>query len=502
MNTSASRRHPVWLVWMAAVLLAGCGSSEEIGPVPVRSTQEHRVDGSLYTPTTQSLLRTHSWLEAVEAVSFRTGRRDRATVTFHAPGEHMLAVHNLPMRHLVPRLHYRPAAEPDAFDALNLMLAEFSRNSVSVPVGAPGDAMAHFQTTLSERTPWQLRGDYEFEPNPLYRPQRVSVINNCLRPGLWELNATDRSGEIYHAWFDMPEDAYYALVARTNGLPEAFVREALQWHERAVPLDLGRLRTVAEDLGAVPVARLDEEVGFSSQGSRRKLHRDFALVKGGSGYVPPRRLGDFLGRPVAMASFVEPGIYSSKIEERTEFDFTFLSAPQHAAVRLVRPKTSYRFDGAGGAASGGDAYVEFDLDLGGGERLIIGNLPLDLLVEREDFTLHGFGVGILSAGDFAERRQFLLTRGPHPSFAYLAREEGGRLLALNSHGRGIEQVFIRSHPNAPTPHWEVIITSYERIVDLVKYRIPMPERLVEPQREASRRYIPPIYFTYRDDNVS
>ena len=38
---------------------------------------------------------------------------------------------------ILPRLFYEPAAPPDAFDAYNLMMAEFSRNSVSVPFGAP-----------------------------------------------------------------------------------------------------------------------------------------------------------------------------------------------------------------------------------------------------------------------------------------------------------------------------------------------------------------------------
>ena len=115
--------------------------------------------------------------------------------------------------------------------------------------------------------------------------------------------------------------------------------------------------------------------------------------------------------------------------------------------------------------------------------------------------LHGFGVGILSASGFAERRRFLLDRGPQPSFAYLAARKDGQLVGLNSHGRGIEQIFVRSHPD-DDPHWTVTITSYERIVDLVKYRIDMPDEIVEMQRKASAGYIPPIYLSYRDDNVN
>ena len=60
------------------------------------------------------------------------------------------------------------------------MLAEYARNSLSVPCGTPGDKMAHFQTNLTETIPWILRGDYDFAPNRYYRPQRVGVINNWI----------------------------------------------------------------------------------------------------------------------------------------------------------------------------------------------------------------------------------------------------------------------------------------------------------------------------------
>ncbi len=58
------------------------------------------------------------------------------------------------------------------------MLAEYSRNSVSVPVGKSSDTMAHFETDLDEAVPWTLDGDYRFVPNPNTRPVRFSVINN------------------------------------------------------------------------------------------------------------------------------------------------------------------------------------------------------------------------------------------------------------------------------------------------------------------------------------
>ncbi len=490
------------LLMLTLLPLAACGGAD-LGSIAVHPTQEHQdEEGSLYTPATQSLLRTHSWLEEVSHITVRTDRADQASIRFEAEDDYYLTVENLPMEYLVPRLHYPAAQPPDAFDALNLMLAEYSRNSVSVPRGTAGDAMAHFETNLTETVPWRLRGDYDFVPNRYYRPQRVGIINNCLKPGLWELNAVDRSGEVYHSWFTLPETYYYDLVARVNGVDATFAREALVWRDDEVLLDLKRLRHVRETLGSVDITVHDEAVSFSSQGSRRKIARAFALYQDEEGLQHPETLSDLLRHPVAMASFLEPGIYSSREEERSTFDFSFLAEPQHAEVHLVTPRTGYRWQEGGSERKAEEGYIEMRIALANGEQLIIGNLPLHLLVQKEDFVVHGFGVGILNASGFAERRAFLFEQGPAPSYAYLARAEGETLWGLNSHGRGIEQIYIRSHPYAEIPYWEVIITSYERIVDLVKYHVVMPLALWQQQREASERFIPPIYFTYRDDNVS
>lgn len=484
------------------------GRSLAMDGVEVRPTLEHRTaDGGLYTPSTQSLLRTHSWLEGVRFLTVRLDREEKAEIDLEVPAsDRRFSVHNLPVRYLVPRLHYRAVGGGDAMDAFNLMLAEYSRNSLSVPLGQSGDSMAHYRTDLPATVPWVLTGDYQFAPNPDYRPQRFSVVNNCLAPGLWELSAVDRSGEIYHGWFSMRPDLYFDLVAKVNDFDRQRVAAALAWSAAEVPIDLGRLRKPLADLGEVAAAVVDEAVSFSSQGSRRKLHRDYVLYEDADGLHPPARLSDLQQHAVAMTSFVEPGLYASQVESRSRFDFGFLAHPAGARVTLVSPRTDYAFDERRRPPAETREYIEIALGLEGGEQIVIGNLPLDLLVRQEDFAINGFGVGILSADEPAERREFLIDRGPRPSFAYLARPDTAgapdRLIALNSHGRGLEQIFLRSHPDAPVPHFTLTISSYERIVDIVKYRIDMPASLIEKQLRHSERYLPPIYFTYRDDNVN
>jgi len=488
-------------ILLSSVLMIQCGHEQIFQGIAVYPSLEERTyNGDLFTPSTQSLLRTHSLLEKVSALDLTVNSDKVAKLKLEAK-ETFLEVKNVSMEYLVPRLHYWPNEPADEFDGLNLMLAEYSRNSVSVPVGSSGDEMAHFETNLKERVPWKLKGDFDFIPNPDYKPLRVSVVNNCLRAGLWELNAIDRSGEVYHSWFNMPDEYYYGLVGEVNQLEPDFVEKSLVWKEDEIKLDLERLRAVKNDFGNFKVNLKDEAVGFSSQGSRRKLSRKFAMLHNEGKLIEPQFISDFHKTPTRMASFKEPGIYSVKDEERTEFDFQFLGTASNASIKWVTPKTRYDwYEGKESTEELDKKYLEFTINLANDEKIIIGNLPQHLLVKQEDFVIHGFGVGILHPAGFAERRDFLIQKGPCPSYAYLAKSVGDDFYGMNSHGRGIEQIFIRSYPDVQKPYWEVTITSYERIADLVKYIIPMPEELINEQYKATKEYIPPIYFTYRDDN--
>lgn len=496
-------------IWGAGVAIVGVGvwfvlggnalgGGQTWGRVAVHpNLEDMRPDGSRYTPGTQSFLRGDHSLDQVVAAHVELDSTDRGEVKLEHPKTEFRVV-GMPFDQLVPRLHYRPSAEPDAFDALNLLLAEYSRNGMSVPAGRAGDAMAHFETDLSEERPYHLEGDYKFIANPEFRPVRFAVINNCLAPGLWELSARDRSGEIYHSWMKLPERVYHELVARTNGLPLAFVREAVKWRTDEVAIDLDRLRTDAREIGQV-AARLHDAggSGYSSQDSRRKLSKGYALIERDGEKALPKSLADLTKNPVYLSSFIEPGKYS--IEERRKFDFAFLRALRGVRVLRTTATTDYDWRRTGAPVKR-PGCVEFHLDLGEWE-IVLGNLPIELLVPQEDFGISGFGVGVLPSSDLAERRKFLIEKGPPPSFAYLVRKKGGKRIAVNSHDYGLEQVFVRTHIQADEPWWEVTFTSYERIVDIVKYRVEVPAALTEELKAAAANYTAPLYRTYRDDNL-
>jgi hypothetical protein len=470
--------------------------------VPVSpNLEDKRPDGSPFNPNTQSLLRGHHWLDEVSALEVGVDGNGVASVELSSHDRHhTFRLRNVPMAQLVPRLYYTAATPPDAFDALNLLLAEYSRNGLDVPVGAPGDTMAHFETDLTAEAPWTLKGDFEFVANPLYRPLRFAVTNNCLGPGLWEFAATDRAGEIYHAWFELPHDAYLKLVARANGVGVDFVEAALKWKTDPVAPSLDRLRVLGSVLGEGLAIRLqdDGDAGYSSQDSRRKIANGFAMVEDAEALRAPSSRAELIAHDVLLPEFVPPGKYS--LAKRRKFDVRFLGRPRSADVRRVVPKTSYRIGTAGAGQNDPEEYIEIGLSLEG-YRIVLGNLPLRLLVPQEEFVIHGFGVGILAASEPAERRRFLYEIGPAPSFAYLIDTSGSAPLVRNSHDFGIEQVFIRSRLSRSESYFEITVTSFERIVDLVRYRVPIPQALEPELRRRAERYVSPLFLTYQDDNV-
>ena len=486
---------------LSTLVISGCGKIVVVDNIQVLpSLEDARPDGSLHTPSTQSILRGEHWLETIKGLRVQVDKKFRGV--FHLKGpdkQHYMLLRNIPMDQLVPRLHYAPASPPDAFDAYNLMMAEYARNSVSVPQGVKGDSMAYFETNLEESAPWTLAGDYEFIPNPSFRPLRVSVINNCLASGLWELNAVDRAGELYHAWFSMPKPAYYKLTAEVNQLPQPWVEEALAWKTDEVKVDLARLCKRSGNIDEQSIRLEKSSVGFSSQDSRRKLHKGFAMVERDDQLEQPKNLSDFGEGITHLSNFIEPGKYS--FSQRKPFDMRFLFKPHRVTFEIVEPRTNYDWNNGQDVQFRETDYLLLTVHLDDQQQILIGNLPLALIVQQEDFVINGFGVGILSSSGFAERRSILIEEGHAPSFAYLVQERNKELYALNSHDSGIEQIFIRCHPFAKIPYLSITITSYERIVDLVKYEIPISEELIEIVQSKTRDYISPIFFTYRDDNL-
>jgi hypothetical protein len=268
-----------------------------------------------------------------------------------------------------------------------------------------------------------------------------------------------------------------------------------------VPLKLERLRREKKNLGEAPVSLFAREDarGFSSQDSRRKISMGFAMIEKDGKAVPAESSNDFTTWPVLFPDFIPPGKYS--LTDRKRFDLRFLRDVKQAKIRTVEPLTSYTpFKKEKRSLADHSPFVEIELEFEN-KRIVVGNLPSSLLVPQEDYPIYGFGVGVQSSSEPAERRQFLPEKAPPPSFAYLCRVEDGKALALNSHEFGLEQVFVRTHINDKDPWWEITLASFERIVDIVKYRVDIPPGLHAVLRKSASQYVSPLYRVYRDDNV-
>ena len=485
-------------IFFMAVFIPKSTTEFDVSIAP--SKEDLTQDNKPYTPGTQSFIRGHHWFENITDASFAIDGDNYLNIDFNAgASDYFFNAKNIPLRYLVPRLNYKPKEELDDFDQFNLMLAEFSRNGISFPFAREGDQITHFQTNLKADIPWKLEDDFVFKPNPTFKPVRFSLVNNCLAPGLWEMNASDKTGEMYHGWFSFPDDQYYDIVSNVNNLNVEKAKEVLKWKSEGVMVDLDRLRTVKKVLGKENIDVVNEEISYSSQDSRRKLSKGFVLCEKENGQLEkPKSLTDMLDHKIKMAKFAPPGKYL--IDEQMSFDFSYLGQPSGVTIKEVDPLTAYNFDTEEFKRDDLD-YIEIEIDLPLNRKLIIGNLPLNLLVQKEDYGIHGFGVGIMHSSEFAERRQFLIEQGHHPSFAYIVEETPQGLKALNSHDEGLEQIFIRSFATAEDPYWDITFTSYERITDIVKYRVPILKNLQEQQIAHHEDYITPVYFSYRDDNL-
>lgn len=421
-----------------AALLAGALAAPVPGfPVEVellRDQQAKRRDGSRVEATPTSRRSHHHPLAT--AASMLLVESAPAGIAFEVrdgAGKPLARLGPVPAAWLVPRLRYPRTGPPDRFDAFNLRLAEFSRNGVRLPVQDDGDVVD------------------------------VTVANNCLHPGMWELTSKDRSGETFHRWFTFPGEEYVALVARENGVPTNFAARAIAWSAEPAPVDLGRLRTPLRELGLLH-ADLDHESLFEPQDAEQRLKfaTGFVARAAGSSERPYDRA--HLLAPVYFTDFQPPGRYAPAPEK--PFDLGFLLRPGRGRIFQVRPR----------ALRPGTPGPWIDLSLELGDRVLwMGNLSLPVLRRGNVLRIHGYGVGIPGTSQTRGARARATQRD---TFAYLIASGVDGPVAQNTHAVGLETIELRWRNDLPVPVLEVSLGSFERITTLARYRLAIPATLL------------------------
>lgn len=476
--------------------------------IPLALDQERALTpNSVLTSSTQSVNRYSSVLRKLNKTDVQLrddGRLDVRVYAKDGPGE--LKLEGIDVHYLVPLLPYPHRRKMDAFDKANLMLAEYSRNGIELSQQSGSGGYQRFGAF--EATPGLFNDDevYRYEngkvlPNPGARPKRVGITNNCLNPGLWEMAAADTAGEMHHVWFEVPKPTIAALVRKANGIDasDEEIIQALDFKKDIdVTLDLDRLRKKGRTLLTAEAHLNPEKVlgGYSSQDSRRKVQRAFFKVERAGQPVEAKKMADLQpGDVFDMNSFVAPGVYTKE-----PMKVTYNPNWTRVDIAEVTPLTTY---GPEPKLKPKFGHVEITLHSADGKQaIVVGNVPVDLLVFEEDFSIPGFGVGVLNPSEPIERRYLVFENGPAPYYAYLASvQPDGTLKMINNHPVGLEQIFLRPVRHGQDVDLHLTLVSYERIVDLVELEIPLQGELLDHIRQASATYTPPLYRTYIDSNT-
>lgn len=504
--------------WLGATALVGAISAlgafalfYDFGPGVALKLDKEETDknGQVYNPSTQSLNRYASSLRELDRlldielsedgrhVSFEIGSKEKAERLF---------ARNIDIRFLVPLLPYKPAAPLDDFDRANLMLGEYARNGINLSYQDSNSLFGYFNASgnlFEENAEDYTYANGLLKPNARAKPRRFSVTNNCLKPGLWEFAAKDTVGEMYHSWFKMPKDVYYTMIRKASGIEisSGDLSDALSYTKdlSEVALRLERLRKPGKILvDSAPAIVLNKKVGsYSSQDSRRKVQKGYFYVERDGKRVAPRDFSQMRqGDVFKVRKFVSPGVYS---------DSTFEAFPYNpnwskAVIREVEPLTRYP---GGRVADDPYGYIEIALYERGEKRgVVVGNIPVSLLVEQQDYQIPAFGIGVLQPSTNIERRYLRLKEGPVPHYAYQITKNGeGNWALLNNHEYGLEQVYLRPFLKDDGVALRIILVSYERIVDLIELEVKLDAELAEKIKSASENYKPPLFRVYEDANI-
>ena len=410
-----------------------------------------------------------------------------------------LKIKNIDAGFISPLLPYK-FVNSSPFDIANIILAEYSRNGISIPIQDKNESYA---TVEYSKNLFNNLGEYifengKYEPNPGVLPKRINFVNNCLRPGLFEIGASDAVGEMYHSWVDLDRELYNKIVSNQTGIdpqkiPADFDNPA---HFDKVKLELEKLRINQQKIGTYSINyNKEKEIGgYSSQDSRRKVQRKFYdVVRNGEVLTPKKQEELSNGDKFSMFSFEEPGIYNPF--KRT--DLTFSREWTKAEVSRVKPITSYTHQEKYLPSE----YIELKLlNATGNKGLIIGNVPLALLSFKNDFVIPSFGVGVLLSSEMIERRLLRKKEGPRPSYAYLISIKEENEYIENNHKIGLEQIYLRPVKKEGAIYLRCTIVSYERITDLIEFEILIPD-LENDFLKNDAAYSPPIFETYQDDNT-
>lgn len=490
------------LVTTCSLLFFNCKNEKKIQSqlIKIKLDQEIQKNAKAINSSTQSINRYASNLRKLQTASLEFNpNENKLNLLIANEGEEFFKIKNIETSFLTPLLPYEDITSSQ-FDIANIILAEYARNGISIPIQLTNNEFAYVETSQNL---FNDKGEYIFEkgiyqPNKGVLPKRFNVVNNCLSPGLWEVSANDAVGEMYHAWMTLDSEFYKKILAYQTGVQVESIPN--NFHDPKyfdnVILDATKLRSIIKVIGDYDIHyNSEKELGsYSSQDSRRKVQRKFYDIRRNDSIIDAKMQSDLQNGDVySMYTFQEPGVYNPNVRNNVSFQRLW----ERAKVAYVEPLTFYSKDQEFFSSN----YIEITLtNASNTQAIVIGNIPLSLLSFKNDFVIPSFGVGVLKSSELIERRLLRKQKGPRPSFAYLTKVKEGKHYIQNNHLTGLEQIFLRPVQKEDGIYLRCTIVSYERITDLLEFEIKIPE-LQETFVKNNERYSPPIFETYQDDNT-
>jgi len=466
--------------------------------------EEKQGPNKVLTSSTQSLNRYHSSLREFSEANLVYDAANKTISLQLIRDDQTMTLNKINSKFLLPLLPYKHESTINDFDKANLTLAEFARNGVSLSYQENNTKFGFFNASpnlFNDEAEYFFNGT-EMEPNRKVKPKRFSIINNCLNPGLWELSGSDAVGEMFHSWFTLPSEQYFEMVKLENNIdnPSQALKTFIETNDvfNQIPAQLYKLRSIEKEL-LQSKARLaaNKAIGaYSSQDSRRKVQRGFYRIFRDSQEIQASKFGDLQSGDIfSLHSFKNPGVYDSKDRMKIEFSPNW----EKTIIRAVKPLTTY---GGKHDAYGKYGYLEIELfSKDESQSIIAGNIPIALLGYGEDYRIPAFGVGVLDASEPIERRFLRVEKGQFPHYAYLLEKNASGDLLINNHLTGYEQIYFRPVLIGQDLSLKMTIVSYERIVDLMEFEIPITGDLKDKIKKACTEYKKPIHEVYQDSNI-
>jgi hypothetical protein len=287
--------------------------------------------------------------------------------------------------------------------------------------------------------------------NPLPDGSDLSIANNCLERGLWEIKLArteaGKTATIFHAWFTFPQEEYAALFRTVNpGLDYGAYERLFATYPGmggfALPLeDLRRVRSERE-LGGLQSHGADALDRLNEQSGKVKLVRSAGIETYGDVTRAEKQ-------PITLAKFTQPGRYDP--EQSMRFDLTWLAHPAGIVWRQVESPRAQ------------EPFPELEIRFENGFRVVAADPELARMVPRAEVPhaeadvlkfVCGIGTPVIHA-TAAERAVEVST--DRPRYLLIVDAKGNN---VDNHLTGVDGLYAWRDAAGNIHLW---LLSYERI---------------------------------------